>query len=364
MSESTKHIPWGSIELLHNLVATLGHLNALGQPFPVVEYRAKVKLHGTNCAVQVTSGGVVAQSRTALLSPDADYKGFAAWVAAQRDYFARLPSGLVVFGEWCGPGIEKGMAISQARTKLFAVFAVRRDDGTIESGGGGWGPPPFPLPNPPAMVRGEQSSPAPHAIIHEPEQIRALLPAANAPEQLHVLPWEGDPITITFGDRADLERAASVLNTRVAEVEREDPWVKSALGISGLGEGLVFYPVSVDGAAPATERLEQLMFKAKGEKHRTAGTKTAVQVDPSVVASVAEFVALMVTDARLRQGLTEACGGARDPKTTRQFLEWVATDVRKESSVELAASGLSWSDVDKAVQARAREWFRTSEVTS
>jgi RNA ligase-like protein len=331
MSESTKHVPWGSIELLHNLVATLGHLNALGQPFPVVEYRAKVKLHGTNCAVQVTSGGVVAQSRTALLSPDADYKGFAAWVAAQRDYFARLPSGLVVFGEWCGPGIEKGMAISQARTKLFAVFAVRRDDGII---------------------------------IHEPEQIRALLPAANAPEQLHVLPWEGDPITITFGDRADLERAASVLNTRVAEVEREDPWVKSALGISGLGEGLVFYPVSVDGAAPATERLEQLMFKAKGEKHRTAGTKTAVQIDPSVVASVAEFVALMVTDARLRQGLAEACGGARDPKTTRQFLEWVATDVRKESSAELAASGLSWSDVDKAVQARAREWFRTSEVTS
>ena len=331
MSESTKHIPWGSIELLHNLVATLGHLNGLGQPFPVVEYRAKVKLHGTNCAVQVTSGGVVAQSRTALLSPDADYKGFAVWVAAQRDYFARLPSGLVVFGEWCGPGIEKGMAISQARTKLFAVFAVRRDDGII---------------------------------IHEPEQIRALLPAASAPEQLHVLPWEGDPITIKFGDRTDLERAASVLNTRVAEVEREDPWVKRALGISGLGEGLVFYPVSVDGAAPASERLEQLMFKAKGEKHRTAGTKTAVQVDPSVVASVAEFVALMVTDARLRQGLTEACGGARDPKITRQFLEWVATDVRKESSAELAASGLSWSDVDKAVQARAREWFRTSEVTS
>ena len=331
MSESTKHIPWGSIELLHNLVATLGHLNGLGQPFPVVEYRAKVKLHGTNCAVQITGSGVIAQSRTALLSPDADYKGFAVWVAAQRDYFARLPSGLVVFGEWCGPGIEKGMAISQARTKLFAVFAVRRDDGII---------------------------------IHEPEQIRALLPAASAPEQLHVLPWEGDPITIKFGDRTDLERAASVLNTRVAEVEREDPWVKRALGISGLGEGLVFYPVSVDGATPATERLEQLMFKAKGEKHRTAGTKTAVQVDPSVVASVAEFVALMVTDARLRQGLTEACGGARDPKITRQFLEWVATDVRKESSAELAASGLSWSDVDKAVQARAREWFRTSEVTS
>jgi len=71
-----------------------------------------------------------------------------------------------------------------------------------------------------------------------------------------------------------------------------------------------------------------------------------------------------VTDARLRQGLSEACGGARDPKTTRQFLEWVAANVRKESSAELTASGLSWNDVDKAVQARAREWFRTPEVAS
>src|ERR1051325_11764185 len=174
MSESTKHVPWGSIELLHNLVQTLGHLNGLGQPFPVVEYRAKVKLHGTNCAVQIAGGGVIAQSRTALLAPGADYKGFASWVAANRDYFAGLAAGLIVFGEWCGPGIEKGMAISQAKTKLFAVFAVRRGDGTI---------------------------------VHDPDEIRALVPAANAPGGLTVLPWEGAPITIAFGDRARLEQA-------------------------------------------------------------------------------------------------------------------------------------------------------------
>ena len=329
MSPSTKHIPWSSIELLHNLVQTLGHLNALGQPFPVVEYRAKVKLHGTNCAVQITGGGAVAQSRTALLSRDADYKGFAAWVAAQRAYFDSLEPGLVVFGEWCGPGIEKGMAISGATTKLFVVFALRRDG----------------------------------VIVHEPDEIRALLPAAGAPGELHVLPWEGAPITIPFGDREQLAAVASELNARVALVEREDPWVKQALGISGLGEGLVLYPTRVDGAPPETERFEQLMFKAKGEKHRTAGTKTAVQIDPSVVASVDEFVSLMVTEARLQQGLSEACGGARDPKATRQFLAWVAADVRKESAAELAAAGLKWEDVDKAVQTRARAWFRTPEGT-
>jgi hypothetical protein len=330
MSSSTTHVPWGSIELLHNLVQTLGHLNGLGQPFPVVEYRAKVKLHGTNCAVQIAGDGVMAQSRTALLAPGADYKGFAAWVGANRDYFAALEPGLVVFGEWCGPGVEKGMAISRAATKLFAVFAIRRAG----------------------------------AIVHAPDQIRSLLPAANAPGELHVLPWEGPPVTISFGDRAGLDAIASELNARVALVEHEDPWVKQALGISGLGEGLVFYPVRVDGASPNTERFEQLMFKAKGEKHRTAGTRTAVQIDPSVVASVDEFVSLMVTDARLRQGVTEACRGVRDPRATREFLAWVAADVRKESTAELAASGLSWEDVDKAVQSRARAWFRAPEQTS
>lgn len=322
---TTHHVPWGSVELLHNVVRTLDHLSGLGHPLPVVEYRAKVKLHGTNCAVQITDRGVVAQSRTSLLEPQADYKGFATWVRAHDAYFSALPRGLVVFGEWCGPGVEKGMAISQARSKVFAVFAIRRGDRSID----------------------------------QPDELHDILGTAGAPDSLFVLPWEGAAVTIDFGARADMERIVAELNDRVAEVEREDPWVKRVLGISGLGEGLVFYPVAVDGAPPSAELVERLMFKAKGEKHRTAGTRTAVQVDASVVASVEEFVALMVTDARLRQGLTEACGGVREPRSTGAFLAWVVADVRKESAAELEASGLSWGQVEKAVQARARAWFLT-----
>ena len=84
-------------------------------------------------------------------------------------------------------------------------------------------------------------------------------------------------------------------------------------GVSGLGEGLVFYPVRGRRrrARQRSASLAPLMFKAKGEKHRTAGTKTAVQVDASVVASVDEFVSLMVTDARLAAGAGGGCGGPR-----------------------------------------------------
>lgn len=331
---STQHVAWGSIELLHNVLRTLTHLHELGQAFPVVEYRAKVKLHGSNCALQLLPDGeLVAQSRTALLTPQSDYKGFATWAHAHADYFAKLPRGLVVFGEWCGPGVEKGMAISQAKAKMFAVFGVQLEG----------------------------------RIAYDPEELRALVLApragGNAPEELHVLPWQGEPITIDYGSREALDAAAAALNELVAAVEREDPWVKQTLGVSGLGEGLVFYPTRADGAAPATdaESLARLMFKAKGEKHRTAGTKQAVQVDASVVASIDEFVALMVTEARLQQGAgavgAEAAGGARDPKLIGKFLAWVAADVKKESVAELEASGLTWPQVEKAVQVRARTWF-------
>lgn len=312
---SVQHVSWASIELLHNCVRTLDHLAALGRPHPVVEYRAKVKLHGTNCAVQVQTEAVVAQSRTQLLTPAADYKGFAAWVQSNRDWFASLEPGLVVFGEWCGPGVEKGMAISRAPTKQFAVFAVQL---------------------------GEQ-------LLYEPQALRAKLPTEGAPRELHVLPREGAPIQIEFGVRRSLERAAAELNHRVAAVVQEDPWVKREFGISGLGEGLVLYPVSVHDAPAALpkDELAMLMFKAKGEKHRTAGTRTAVAVDAAVVASVQAFTALMVTDARLHQGLTATCGPARDLRQTAAFIAWIADDVRKESVAELEASGLSWAQVEQ-----------------
>jgi hypothetical protein len=326
---SIQHISWPSIELLHNCVRTLDQLAALGRPRPVVEYRAKVKLHGANCAVQITSDAVVAQSRTQLLAPEADYKGFASWVHSNRSWFASLEPGIVVFGEWCGPGVEKGMAISSAPTRHFVVFAIQA---------------------------GEQ-------ILVEPEVLRAKLSSQGVPSDLHVLPWEGASVLVDFGSRESLERTAAELNHRVAAVEQEDPWVKQQFGISGLGEGLVLYPVSVNSAPAALdkEELAVLMFKAKGEKHRTAGTKTAVAVDAAVVASVQDFVALMVTDARLNQGVETACGGERNPRHTAAFIAWLAADVRKESVAELEASGLAWSQVDRVVQAAARSWFLRKE---
>ena len=325
------HIAWPSIALLHNVVLTLGHLHEVdGKPFPKITYRAKMKLHGTNTGVQVIADGVFAQSRTQVLTTQSDYKGYAAWVHAHESAFARLPTGTTVFGEWCGPGVEKGMAISQLDAKIFAVFALQ-------------------------VGAGEEAT-----LVVDPDTIRARLPDIPG---LHVIPWEGPEVVLDYASKESLDAAAMTVNTIVHAVEAEDPWVKRAFGKSGVGEGLVFYAVG-DNIPARPSEYALLMWKAKGDKHRTAGSRVPVQIDPQVADSVDDFVALMVTDARLRQGISEACGGEVSLRNMSGFLAWVAGDVAKESAAELHASGLVFAQVEKAVIARARAWLKAQASPS
>jgi hypothetical protein len=318
------HVAWGSIELLHNVVIALTNLNKL----QTVRYRAKVKLHGKNTAVQVNSDGLVVQSRTDILTPTHDLNGFAKWVAANEAAFLALPEGIVVFGEWAGPTVEKGMAISLIPANVFAIFCVQ-------------------------VGRGDNAH-----VVYEPEQIQNILKPVLACEGLHILPWEAtEEIELDYNNKAQLQEKAPQLNSLVEQVEKEDPWVKRTFGISGLGEGLVFYPI-VDGAQISPENLSHIMFKAKGDKHRTAASKESVQVDPTVVANTSAFVDLMVTEARLKQGVSEVCGGQYDMRNIATFLKWFAADVQKESVAELQASGLDWKQVSAPVQTRAREWYK------
>jgi hypothetical protein len=148
----------------------------------------------------------------------------------------------------------------------------------------------------------------------------------------------------------------------VSEVETADPWVAEVFGLRGLGEGVVLYPV--EGVAFDAEggtdrdRYVDLMFKAKGEEHRVVRQKRPAQLDPEVARSVEEFVELMVTPARLEQGLEQVLGGRMDLHRMGELLQWIGHDVQKESAAELAAAGLEWKQVAKAVSQAAQRWYR------
>lgn len=327
-------VKWTSVELLHHVRRGLEEdRQSTGEDhvYPVVTYRAKVKLDGSNGGVQILpSGDVVAQSRSRVITRDDDNIEFAAWVDDHRALFASLANGedhLIVFGEWCGRGIQKRTAISKIERRVFAVFAVQYGD--------------------------HKSMDA--RLEVEPERIRAILP--EHPD-VFVLPWHGEAVTMDFADRGSLEVAAERINQLVADVEGCDPWVREVFGVDGMGEGVVLYPVGDSAGPVARLGYTSLMFKAKGDKHQVVRQKRPAQIDPEVAASVAGFVALFVTPARLEQGVREACGGELDMRHTGDFLRWIGQDVKKESPVEMEASGLVWKDVSKAVNQAALRWYK------
>jgi tRNA-binding EMAP/Myf-like protein len=332
---------WASIEQLHAVrFALQARREATGEALPRVTYRAKVKVDGTNGAIHALPGGAfAAQSRTRLLTPDDDNYGFAAWAHGRA---AELCAGLharlgraVVYGEWCGRGIQKRTAISRIEGNAFAVFAVQLGDPARDT----------------------------TRLVVDPERLRALLPAHP---DVHVLPWHGEPVELDFADPERLRSGAERIDAMVADVEAADPWVAEVFGLRGLGEGVVLYPVEgvpwdAEGGTDR-DRYVDLMFKAKGEEHRVNRQKKAAQIDPEVARGVEEFVALVVTPARLEQGLEQVCGGRVDLRRMGELLAWVGHDVQKESTAELAAAGLEWKQVAKAVGQAAQRWYRARAV--
>jgi len=271
-----------------------------------VEFIHKTKLHGTNAAVQLSPGGLVAQSRNRVLTVDNDNMGFADFITNAGVEFPIRQEGLVLYGEWAGPGIQHGCAVNQAPEKFWAVFAARMPDDTIVSA-------PYYLST---LVH-------PHPRVH-------ILPAS-------------EPFLVGW-DHKESALLVDALNTVVNAVESEDPFMKTAFDVSGIGEGVVCMPTK----RMPVGQFARLMFKCKGRAH--AGIKAPpAQVDPTAAANEAAFVELVVTPARLEQGVEEALGGVVDVTRTRDFIDWVMGDVLAECGPEIEASGLPSRRIKKAV---------------
>lgn len=78
------------------------------------------KIDGTNAAIGVTADGeVYAQSRTRIITPEADNFGFARWVEANKVALATALGVGLHFGEWWGAGIQRGYGLTEKRFSLF-----------------------------------------------------------------------------------------------------------------------------------------------------------------------------------------------------------------------------------------------------
>ena len=339
------HLSWPGIEGAHHIRKYITTdpsgwwrdvVSLQGQ---TVVYRAKVKLHGTNAAVQIypddydtgNDPKIVCQSRTDLLTKHSTLFGFYNWATEAFAKFQKSWQGppMIIYGEWFGPGILRKAAATQVPQKSFAVFAAR------------------PI--------GEND-----ILIVDPEELSQIV--QNIPNA-YVLPWYSRPchhgcdtvknVTVEIDWKASSEELIEKIqpiNDWVKDIEANDPWIEQTFNIQGTGEGLVFYPVSHTGFS----RFEALAFKSKGEKHKTIGKALPAQIDPAVANSIDDFVKMVLTEARLEQGVENI---GLDTRTTLGFITWCTDDVAKECQDELEASDLTWEQVVKPLTSFARKWY-------
>lgn len=350
-------IAWPEIEQFYNIRKYAAAHPEILNGESAVSYRAKVKMHGTNAAVQcLVDGTILVQSRSAIITPDNDNAGFAKWVLATTMYGRNGESchwnntrdnaraQVIIYGEWIGKGIQKGVAVSQIPNRSFVVFAARPLD--------------------------TDGLPLDDFLWVEPSVLQEIV--SGIPDT-YVLPWYEKSVTIDWSQPAEeLTKATAAINDWVAAVEANDPWVESTFGIKGTGEGLVFYPVSEQHTG--FNNFKNLVFKAKGEAHKNIKTAAPAQVDPEVASSIEAFVELVLTPARLEQGARAIMGEhvhqnsleclfcttsqmQCDMKLTGKFVNWMLSDVQKETTDELEASGLEWEQVEKPLTNKARSWY-------
>lgn len=296
-----------------------------GRPYPKIAFRGSTKLHGTNAGIRLkTDGTLVAQSRERDLSIESDNAGFAAFVVRnetlirewfQQETFLRCAPVTVIFGEWCGDNIQKGVALNQL-PKMFVPFASGNTAGEIQ--------------------------------LHEAQC--SLEDGANE--------WNREIVPDVFYidvDFSDPEAASQSLTDMTLRVEERCPFAASR-GVFGIGEGIVWSPY---GQYPDTLEYTRLLFKTKGEKHGNPATsqKVKIAVSAEKLADMNALVEKLLPQWRLNQGLEQFAGRDVTREDTGAYLKWVSTDVFKEESDTIALSGFEAKVVMAEVSKAARRFF-------
>lgn len=292
---------------------------------PILKFSGTVKLHGTNAMVYYTpEKGIMAGKRSSGLSPEqlTAHMGFNQFVqVTKREYFVDLLSNLheiyckdneqiILYGEWAGIDIQKNVAISKL-DKSFFIFDCKIYNLDTEE----------------------------FKWIDITEEKFCFVEESNI---YKITDFPNYEIEIDFNNPGLSQNKLIELTTNV---EKECP-VSKQLGISGIGEGIVW---------KTNWKGERFIFKVKGEKHSSSKVKTLASVDPEILKSINEFVNYACTNNRIEQGIQET--NSKDKKDIPNLLRWISNDIISEEDDVLKANNLEWKQVAREISDRTRNIF-------
>lgn len=286
------------------------------KPLPKLQFQGTIKLHGTNSAISKNSDGSIHyQSRSRIITAEDDNAGFATTMSkidlAPIWKLFNTTDSVIIFGEFCGSNIQKGVAITQL-PKMFIIFKIKVNDTWID-------------------LREYKHIELPEYRIYNIQNFQTF------------------DLEIDFANPHDTENK---LVTITEAVEKECP-VGKAFGVSGIGEGIVWACAHPDYSD------SRFMFKCKGEKHSVTKVKTLASVDTEKINNIKEFIEMVVTENRLNQGLDYLKEQKLeiDVKNTGTFLRWLYNDIVKEESDTIANSGLDPKDIGSAISSAGKTWY-------
>ena len=293
-------------------------------------FAENVLVHNSNAGVRVTHSDIRPQKRTSVVDIGSDNYGFAAFVHPNKEMFRCMAESffghklkklddVTFFGEWCGAGIQKNVAVANCE-KHFVIF-------------NGW-----------EQRKGYTSIESITTPLSELERWNA-----NGIYFINQIPTY--EIDIDFSDP---ESALQKMMDWTIEVETQCPW-GTFRGVEGIGEGLVW--VLTDDPSNS-----DMWFKTKGLKHKNEGGVTKrIEIDPVKVASKKAFLAAVLPEWRLEQGISQLTQDGLEivPQSTGAYLKWICQDILKEEADVLTANGLCWKDVQGDVTREARQYFLT-----
>ncbi len=311
------HSSYSSIEQLRHLIKDVEYYYK--EDKPTLEFYGTVKLHGTNGGIGYDGTNIWVQSRSNIITTKQDNMGFAFFVESNKTYFIEIMkhiiannkidimnNAVILFGEWCGTGIQKGVAISSL-PRMFVGFDVK-------------------------VVPNEDKTKSYYIDTKIPELINDF---DRHIFNIHLFPTFN--ITINFNNVKDSEEE---MNKIITQVEKCCPFGKT-FGINGVGEGVVFRHYY--------DSTSRYIFKLKGDEHKVSKEKTKIVIAPEVIASINEFCDTTVTEQRFNQAREylyvsnpslPTYGKTLELSHISKFIKWMQDDIWKEEMDVMTANNL------------------------
>ncbi|KAL8905042.1 MAG: hypothetical protein Q9171_006831 [Xanthocarpia ochracea] len=301
----------------------------------IVPIVGTIKLHGAHVDWVISrDDSIRAQSRNVLeLTLGKDNYGFAAFsnpiqnvILQLRDDIVRryqqlnpnrtvdLDHPVIISGEWCGLGVQKGVAISQL-PRYFVIISIRVNDAWV--------------------------SETEYADIYN--EANGIYHVAKA-----------GSYRVDF-DMEDVDSSEAAIQAIVADVEMTCPYGLSR-SVIGRGEGIVW---------KAQYRMQnpEMWFKYKGDLTALSHEWKNVKLSEAAVAvdnreREYNFAMSVVTERRLEQGLEYlAETGTLRKDGLGKFLAWITNDILVEEMREMTERKIGQGKLKVVIRSIAKTWY-------